>query len=234
MFKSILASGLLVLATTSLMAVSYEKTKENKEDTSFKAPASLKKIPLAKGFYSQLPKDTAPAKLQKWNELVLEDRDFQRANDFIYNKKYQIVKENQYDAEFPGAPSTIAMPNYPKAIASLAESVRKTGNPIAAYEGSMIINTYLGLKFKNAKTMQKMFTEALYRERTCEGFLNKGKSLMYGTLEKKNLTKAKQVLEEGIKRCKGVSFYEMAISSKMLSANMKMSREKRELEKKRK
>lgn len=215
--KSILFAAIV---TTSLYAVSYGKPKADE----LKAPKLLKGMPLAESYFGQLPKDLTKDELVDLIDMLKDDEDFKKGNQYLYNGKYKIKKKNVYDAEFPLSPRTIEMANYPEALKYFEKSA-KSGNPVAAYEGALIIKNYLGESYKNAKKDMKLFMDVLYENKTCEGYLLKGRSLLYGRYgEKVDLKKAKMVFLEGLKKCKDISFYGNVFSGKLLTIDVKERR----------
>jgi len=215
MIKNVLATIALGLMFQSLMA---GETKP----MGMTPPASLDGMESPRAFYYQLPKSTSEERMAEYEKFIDTDPDFVMGNKYLYDQEFRLTEKDIYDPEFPAAPKNVSMPNYPSALDSFYKSVRKVENPIAAYEGHMIIKTYLGYKFKNAKKYDKLFVDVLYKYRTCEGMLEKGRNYMYGKNEKRDLYRAVDIFTEAEKLCKDNGFYGISIYSKKSAAKIKL------------
>lgn len=219
--KKIFSIILLFCLGTSAFAVEYNNLNKEKKTEKYKAPSFLKGFGLATAYYRQLPNNTNKDKLVDLATQAKDDDNLISGNKYIYNRKFQIIKRNVYDAEFPEKAETIFMPNYPKALTYFAESAKETKSPIAAYEGLMIIRTYLGQNYKNSKKLINKFTDILYKNGDCEGYLSEGRKFLYGTNNvKQDVKKAKNIFTKGLKVCSNVSYYGTVMYSKILTANI--------------
>jgi len=207
------------LSVSALHAEFYINVdKEAPKKVEYKVPDFLKGMDLAEAFFRQLPEGMNKDQIVDMMTMVKNDRDFEMGNKVLYNDRYKLKKKNVYDQEFPGAPQTILMPNYPKALEYFTKSVQKNKNPIAAYEGIMIINTYLGKNYKNNKKLLKIFEDVLFKAGTCEGYLARGKRLLYGYDNTPvQLDAAAKIFQKGLKKCQNVNYYGTVMSSKLLT-----------------
>ncbi len=218
---------LTIFLSVSAYAVNYKKVNVDNKNSEYKIPNFVQGMGLAEAYFRQLPKKMNK---KEWNNIILKmksDKNFIKANNYLYNKRFQILKKDVYDPEFHGIGKTILVPNYPKALEFFTKSVEKTKSTISAYEGLMIIKSFLGKKYKNNKVLAKKFTLILYRNNTCEGLYSMGKSFLYGTKYiQKNPKKAKEIFIKGLKECNNISYYGTIFTSKILTANIYLKEQK--------
>ena len=226
-------SILTILAVSTMFGATYQKVSDSKiEKVKYNVPEFLKGMGLAEAYYRQLPNDKNKDDLVDLATQAKEDQDFLDGNKYIYNKKYQLLQKDIYDAEFPQKPKTILMPDYPKALYAFSKSVEKTGSPISAYEGLMIIRNYLGPNFRNTKDLRMKFTDVLYNNGDCEGYLEKGREYLYGAEGvSKDPKKAKEIFKEGLTVCNNVNYFGTILSSKMLTADIYIKKENKKKKK---
>lgn len=141
------------------------------------------------------------------NRKFLQDECFVRANEFIYSPNKQ--KEISFNKGDPHKPeeqvkATTKVADYDSALKALYACVTQSGNPIAAWEGLYIINTYTSgvLPSKKIKEYQ-LFAKTLYEDKSCDGFLHYGDVYGKGIGTKPNTKKALDIYKEGVKTCDG-------------------------------
>jgi hypothetical protein len=139
-------------------------------------------------------------------EALLNEKCFIEANAFIHDKsKQKEVKVTLGDPESnkPKETAMVKSPDYGSAITALAACVKKTSNPIAAWEGLYIIKSFYGIDYKNNIDAYKSFSKVLYEDKSCEGFLAQGDIYKDGIGTKVNKKAALKIYKEGIKECVG-------------------------------
>ena len=106
------------------------------------------------------------------------------------------------------------IPKWSKAYEFKVKSVTINKNPISAFIGLHILNTF-GNKKNNLKDFV-LFSKVLYAEKTmCDAYLNYGMILEKGILEKKNLKNALKVYEEGEANACNEGWKKQVIGSKI-------------------
>ena len=140
------------------------------------------------------------------SKKLLKDSCFIKANEFLTKENKMKIKEfTEGDPELLKALKKVQrrMPDYPNALKTLKKCVENNGNPVAAYEGISIINSYLGKQNKENMQAYKLFSEILYKDKSCLGYLNYGDVYSRGVATKVNKQKALSIFKEGQKYCTG-------------------------------
>lgn len=93
------------------------------------------------------------------------------------------------------------MPDYENALHTFYKCVKQNSNPIAAYSGLTILNNYLGKNTRKKIQAFSLFSEVLYKDKSCMGYLNYGDVFYKGIGNKVDKTKALKLYKEGQKQC---------------------------------
>lgn len=148
----------------------------------------------------------------KKEELVnnLRDADYIKAMSYLNNKALmQKKKINTADPETQKGQQIIKeidVPDYTSALESFSQSVQKTRNPVSAYAGNYIIQTYTDkMQIDNLKKFV-LFNEVMFEQKnkTCQSYLNMGEIYENGYLRKRDAIKALAIYKEALKddKCK--------------------------------
>lgn len=138
------------------------------------------------------------------------DPSWNEANKYLFDETYFYEgKATQSDVENKYSKIVVPkMPNYPKAIESLNRSVIISNNPVSAYEGMVILKSYLGYEKPEQKEMYNKFVSILYKAKHCDGFLS------YADLQTTNEAKIK-IYEEGLMKCNKIKPYSFLLGSQI-------------------
>ncbi len=136
---------------------------------------------------------------------LLEQPCFIDANSYLYDEDKQrliTTKSSSENKERRGKEIQYRVPNYGIIIQKITKCVDSTSNPIAAFEGLYIINTFLGINYSNTINDYKKFSEILYKDKSCSGFIAMGDKYKKGLASKVDKKKALKIYEEGYSLCK--------------------------------
>ena len=126
------------------------------------------------------------------------------ANNFIYNKKYQknmkMLTGDPNILKSQGT-KTVKVANYTEAVKKLSECVVQENNPLAAFEGLTIIKSFIGIDYKKNVQDYKRFSEILYNDKSCNGYVEYGEMFAKGIAVKPNKNKALKIYTEGKELC---------------------------------
>lgn len=140
----------------------------------------------------------------------LNDPDYSKGMSYLNNKALmQKRKINTADPETQKGKNIISeidVPDYNGAVESFYQSSQKNRNPVAAYAGNYIIQSYTDkMQIDNLKKFV-LFNEIMFEQKnkTCQSYLNMGEIYENGYLRKKDLVKALAIYKEGAKdeKCK--------------------------------
>ncbi len=140
----------------------------------------------------------------------LTDSDYSKGLSFLNNKALmQKRKINTADPETQKGQNIISeidVPDYNGALESFFNSVQKNRNPVSAYAGNYIIQSYTDkMQIDNLKKFV-LFNEVMYEQKNkiCQSYLNMGETYENGYLRKKDLQKALSIYKEAEKdeKCK--------------------------------
>lgn len=157
------------------------------------------------------------------NKKLLNDNCFIEANKYLTDvEKMKIVDLDSGDPEILKTIKKIkrSMPDYPNALKTLRKCVDSSGNPLAAYEGLHIINSYLGKSNKENMQTYKVFSEILYRDKSCIGYLNYGDVYSKGIATKVDKHKALSIFKEGKKYCNS-DWYKVVLEMRINNTHVK-------------
>lgn len=159
-------------------------------------------ISIADAYFKQHKGGAAPNE----NRSFLQDECFIKANEYIYNPQFQKdITINQGDSHAKIEPKkvTIKSPDYESALKALYSCANQSENPIAAWEGLYIINTYTSGVLASKKIDEyKKFSKILYEDKSCDGYLYYGDVFGKGIGTKPNKDKALGIYKEGSEICK--------------------------------
>jgi len=110
----------------------------------------------------------------------------------------------------PEGDKSVEMPQWQKSYDIALSEAKEADNPIAAFIAMYALKTIWGEQRKPED--YELLAKTLYAHSLCEGYVSYGKVFESGIVENKNLTKAKEIYEEGLKKCK-VSFYPDVLNS---------------------
>jgi len=159
-----------------------------------------KEYPIVNGYIQQYKGDRSLSESKK----LLKEQCFINANKFIYDddKKVEMVFDIKKSDVLKGMKNKkVKIANFNKALESLESCVKQTKNPIAAWEGMYIINSYFGLNNKENIATYKILSKVLYKDKSCDGYISQGKLYDEGYGVKPNKKKALKIYTEGTKRC---------------------------------
>lgn len=107
------------------------------------------------------------------------------------------------------------VPKWGDAYNSFKKSVTVNNNPISAFLGLHIINSYLGKK--DYINDYKNFSQLLYENEKgiCDAYINYGSIYEEGLMEKKDLVKAKAIYEEGLNKACTSGWKRQIVESKL-------------------
>lgn len=200
-------------AVLTLSAVEYKKTSQK----SAQEKPLFDETPMEILFSSQITKEVED-RATEIRALIRSDDNYKEASELLYDKskhldtKSFVDPEYKYGKEQPG----IGIPNYPEIVIVLEKSVKATSNPISAFIGIYIIQTYLGGDNPQNKKLLNFFSDTLYEYKTCEGYLTKGELTYRGTEGKRgDRAMALEIYEEGYKQCRGVGYYANSIGGRI-------------------
>ena len=95
-------SILSILVTVSVFGATYQKVSDVKvKKIKYDVPGFLKGMGLAEAYYRQLPNNKDKDDLVDLATQAKNDQDFFFFIKYFYNKKYQLLQKDTYDAEFP-------------------------------------------------------------------------------------------------------------------------------------
>ena len=130
---------------------------------------------------------------------------FKNANEYLYNPSLQkdfLVREGNANLPREQVESTHKVANYPEALKSFTQCVKRTQNPLAAWQGMIIIKNFLGINYNQNIDAYRLFSKTLYKNMNCTGYLNYGDIHAKGINTKPDLKKAKRIYMEGKEMCK--------------------------------
>lgn len=152
------------------------------------------------------------------NRKFLQDECFVKANEFIYNpNKQKEISFNQGDPHKPEeqVKVTTKVADYDSALKALYACVAQSGNPVAAWEGLYIINTYTAGVLASKKIEEyRKFSEVLYNDQSCDGYLHYGDVFGKGIGTKPNKDKALKIYKQGLEVC-DQSWHNMVIQMRI-------------------
>ena len=162
-----------------------------------------------KAYYSSGEKPT-----KKLKALLKKDIYFQKAIE-SFNKGNGVKKQFK-DVE-TGKVHTreINAPRWDDAYGYFIKSAQEYKNPISAFSGLNIINSFVGKK--NALKNYKLFTQILYEKgkNNCEAYLNYAEIYIDGIYEKQDKKRAASILEEGLKGACSKGWKKQVVMSKL-------------------
>lgn len=139
-----------------------------------------------------------------------KDADYIKGMSYLNNKALmQKRKVNTADPELQKGQNIIKeieVPDYNAAVESFTASAQKNRNPLSAYTGNYIIQTYTDkMQIDNLKKFV-LFNEVMFEQKnkTCQSYLNMGEIYENGYLRKKDLIKAVSIYRDAQKdeKCK--------------------------------
>jgi len=129
---------------------------------------------------------------------------FKGANEYIYNpikQKTVIVDVGDLNILADTKKVKTKVANYTKALKELNNCVRIENNPLAAWEGIYIINSFIGINYKSNIKMYKRFANTLYKDQSCLGYLSQGDIYNKGIATPIDRKKALLIYKQGLNLC---------------------------------
>jgi len=171
-------------------------------------------ISIVDAYFKQHKAGKAPQE----NRNFLQDECFIKANEFIYNtQKQKDIEINEGDPhqKTEQKKTTVKYPDYESALNALYECVNQSENPIAAWEGLYIINTFTAgaLASKRINEYTK-FSKVLYEDQSCDGFINYGDIFGKGIGIKPDYGRALAIYEQGSEVC-DVGWYKTVLQMRI-------------------
>lgn len=146
--------------------------------------------------------------------LMQNDNYYKEGMAFINNgNKVDTVKkdvETKLDIKV-----SYTVPRWGDAYNSFKKSVAVNKNPISAFLALHIINSYLGKK--DYINDYKNFSQFLYEndKGICDAYINYGSIFDEGLMEKRDVVKAREIYEQGLKRACTSGWKKQIIESKL-------------------
>lgn len=146
--------------------------------------------------------------------LMQNDNYYKEGIAFINNgNKVDTVKkdvETKLDIKV-----SYTIPKWGDAYNSFKKSVAVNKNPISAFLALHIINSYLGKK--DYINDYKNFSQFLYEndKGICDAYINYGSIFDEGLMEKRDIVKAREIYEQGLKRACTNGWKKQIIESKL-------------------
>lgn len=178
-----------------------------------KEPLLSSKYPIVNAYEGQYRGNRTFAE----NKNFVQSECFKRANEYIYNPMLQKnIKLTIGDPNTPKNQKIIKSktPDYVSALNTLVKCAKDTNNPIAAWESVKIIISFLGINYKTNVAKYKEMSKMLYKDKSCDGYMNWGNIYIKGIAEKPDKQKAMKIFQEGQKLCKS-SWYKVVFEMKL-------------------
>ena len=173
-------------------------------------------------------------KTQEIIKLLETDKYYKEGNEYLLNKIERTVKIEQTQSSKNSSDGVVrsnkvSIPQWDKALESFIKSATINQNPVSAFQGLYIINSFYGKKQrpKDFNTLSKVLFE--HNKSSCQSYLNYGEIFERGLYTKVDNQKALDIYSEGLesKKCSG---WEVSVlSSKIfrLKLILKISKNKK-------
>lgn len=124
----------------------------------------------------------------------------------------------------------IAVPDYIKALELFYKSAKAKNNPLSAFTGLNIINSYIPIVDKKTVEMKTYFIKVLYANSSCKGFLEKGDREFFIERKDKNFLfpHSLKIYTTGLKLCDTVSYYGTLLESRIARIELMQKNNKKD------
>ncbi|AXH16397.1 hypothetical protein CP985_03365 [Malaciobacter mytili LMG 24559] len=147
-------------------------------------------------------------------EILKKDEHYKKAlEDILTIKKYPSKYKDVHSGELKN--TTFNAPNWAGSYINFRNSALEYKNPISAYYGLYIINSFIGLNLKLQDYI--LFADILYQKEKnmCNSYLNYAAIFEKGLGSSKDFKKALSIYEEGLKNACQKGWQRQIVESKI-------------------